>query len=50
MTYTEEAIKGALMLLNNIETHGIENAKRIVMIEQILQNPMEEKHDGKDSV
>ena len=51
MTYTSEAIQGALTLLNNIETHGIENAKRIVMIAQILQNPEKEKDDGsKDSI
>ena len=50
MTYKDEAIQGALTLLDSIDTHGIENAKRIVMIAQILQNPTEEKHDGKDSV
>lgn len=47
MMYTEEAIKGALMILNQIETRGIDNAKRIVQIEMILQNPIrEETNDG----
>lgn len=44
--YTEEAIRGALILLDNIKFSGIDNAKRIVQIEMILQNPL--KGDDKD--
>lgn len=45
MTYKDEAIKGVLTLLESIEIHGIENAKRIVLIDQILRNP-EGDNDG----
>jgi ribulose bisphosphate carboxylase small subunit len=49
MTYREEAIAGALRLLNQIEVKGIDNARRIVMIEQILQHPEgEEAQDGNE--
>ena len=51
MEYTEEAIRGALILLDSIKFSGIDNAKRIVQIEMILQNPLKgDKDDGKDSV
>lgn len=33
-----------MALLNQIETKGVDNCKRICMIEQILQHP--EKGDG----
>ena len=46
MIYTDEAINGALVLLNSMEIKGIENAKRVVMIDQILRNPMEDKNNG----
>ena len=35
--YSEEQIRAARILLESIETHGIENAKRIVMISNILE-------------
>ena len=41
MTYTVTQIQTALTLLNQIGVKGIENCKRICMIEQILQNPAE---------
>lgn len=45
--YTETQIQSALTLLNEISTKGIENARRIIMIEQILQRPVrEEKENG----
>ena len=45
--YTETQIQSALTLLNEISTKGIENARRIIMIEQILQSPVrEEKENG----
>lgn len=46
MTYSETEIRSVLTLLNSIETKGIENAKRIVMIEQILQQPEGEEEPG----
>lgn len=47
ISYTETQIQSALTLLNEISTKGIENAKRIVMIEQVLQHPTrEEKENG----
>lgn len=51
MRYTRTAIQGALTLLNQIETSGIENAKRIVLISNVLNNPITEKEDddGNDS-
>lgn len=41
MTYTVTQIQSVLSLLNQISVKGIENCKRICMIEQILQNPAE---------
>lgn len=35
-TYTEESIQNMMLLLNHLEITGIENAKRIVMLESIL--------------
>lgn len=51
MKYTKTAISSALMLLDQINTSGIENAKRIVLISNILKNPIAEKEDddGNDS-
>ena len=49
MNYTETQIQSALQLLNNVSVKGIENCKRICMIEQILQNPIKgegEKENG----
>lgn len=43
ISYSETQIQSALTLLNEISTKGIENAKRIVMIEQILQHPTREE-------
>lgn len=35
--YTDEQIKTAHILLNQLEIKGLENAKRIVMLQQILE-------------
>lgn len=43
ISYSETQIQSALTLLNEVSTKGIENAKRIVMIEQILQHPTREE-------
>lgn len=45
ITYSDENIKIVLQHLNNLEIKGIENAKRIVIIEGILQNPKEVKNE-----
>lgn len=47
--YTDTQIKSMLQLLNQISVKGIENCKRICLIEQILQDPEEgegEKENG----
>lgn len=49
ITYSEETIKNALMLLNNIETKGIENAKRIVLISQLLDTPERGADNGNNN-
>lgn len=49
MTYTVTQIQSVLQLLNQLGVKGIENCKRICLIEQILQNPEEgegEKENG----
>lgn len=49
ITYTITQIQSVLSLLNQIGVKGIENCKRICLIEQILQNPEEgegEKENG----
>ena len=46
MKYTEEAIGAALQLINSIDITGVENAKRIVMLDQILRNPEKEESNG----
>ena len=48
MRYTTTQIQSAMALLNQIETKGVDNCKRICMIEQILQHP--EKGDGENNV
>ena len=47
--YTDTQIKSILQLLNQINVKGIDNCKRICLMEQILQNPEEgegEKENG----
>lgn len=47
--YTVTQIQSVLSLLNQISVKGIENCKRICLIEQILQDPEEgegEKENG----
>lgn len=39
MKYGLTQIQSVLQLLNQISVKGIENCKRICLIEQILQNP-----------
>ena len=49
LTYKEETISNALMLLNNLEIKGIENAKRVTLISQLLQTTEKgETEDGKN--
>ena len=49
LVFDETAIRSALMLLNQIEVKGIENCKRVTMIEQILQHPEEYKREEEDN-
>lgn len=42
LKYPQTAIESALTLLNQISVRGIDNCKRICMIEQILQEPITE--------
>ena len=37
IAYRKESIENILLLLNNLETKGIENAKRISLIESMLR-------------
>lgn len=37
IAYKKESIENILLLLNNLETKGIENAKRISLIESMLR-------------
>ena len=37
IAYKKESIENILFLLNNLETKGIENAKRISLIESMLR-------------
>lgn len=46
MKYTVDAIQAALTLINSIEFNGVENAKRIVMLDQILRSPEKEEEHG----
>lgn len=41
LKYNQTAIQSALTLLNQIDVKGIDNCKRICMIDQILQHPEE---------
>jgi len=45
MTYDDKSIQQAVTLLNSITVTGIENCKRVVIINEILQNPKEDS-DG----
>lgn len=46
MRYKEVAIGAALQIINSIDVTGIENMKRLVMLDQILRNPEKEEKDG----
>ena len=46
ITYKEETIQNVYRLLNNIETKGIENAKRVALIAQLLDTPEKGEEDG----
>lgn len=46
MRYTQEAIGAALQIINSIDVTGIENMKRLVMLDQILRNPEKEESNG----
>lgn len=49
-SYSNTQIQSALNLLDGIKVSGIENCKRIAMIEAIIQSPQEEEtNDGNDS-
>ena len=48
LKYKDETINNALMLLNNLEIKGIENAKRVALISQLLRATEKgETEDGK---
>lgn len=49
MKYLETQIQSVMMLLNNMDVKGLDNAKRVCAIAQILQNPIKEENDGKRS-
>ena len=50
VTYKREKITKVFSLLNSLDIRGIENARRIAVISEILNNPEEDKEDGsKDS-
>ena len=45
--YKNDDIVQVLNLLNSIEVKGLDNCRRLLIIEQVLQNPVrEEKKDG----
>lgn len=44
--FTDEQIKAMTILLDNIDIHGIENAKRIVMIKSIIDQGEKETDNG----
>lgn len=46
MTYKREAIIAALQIINSIDISGVENMKRLVMLDQILRNPEKEEDNG----
>ncbi len=46
VSYKKENIQKAFSLLNSLEIRGIDNARRIAVISEILNNPEEEKQDG----
>lgn len=49
--YTRKAIENILNSLNSMSVVGIENCKRIAIIETLLQNPIQEeiKKDGEEN-
>lgn len=49
--YTRKAIENILNSLNSMSVVGIENCKRIAIIETLLQNPIHEeiKKDGEEN-
>lgn len=46
--YEESDIQTVLNMLNHLDVKGIENCKRVVLIEQILQSFKKEDENGKD--
>jgi hypothetical protein len=38
ITYTKQQLESIISLLNTLETRGIENAKRVALISQILDD------------
>ena len=49
MRFTKTAINSARMLLNQLTVTGMENAKILVMVDNILTNPIKEEEDGDGS-
>lgn len=47
IAYNKEIIENILLLLNNLEIKGIENAKRISLIESMLREGKSIKEDIK---
>ena len=47
--YTDEQIHSMVILLNNLEIKGIENARRIAMITSIIDQGIKENDNGNSS-
>lgn len=45
MTYTEEQIQSAKILLEGLSVSGVDNCKRVIMLRQILDADQKEKSD-----
>lgn len=48
LKYSSEQIRQALACLNSFQLSGIDNAKMVCLIENILQNPIEEEKENGD--
>lgn len=48
VVYTEEQIKQVMALLNDITVTGVQNAKRIAVIAQVLDSGTAEEKEGEE--
>ena len=46
--YVKIDIQKTLDLLNSVEVKGLDNCRRLLMIEQVLQHPKGEEQNGTD--